>query len=149
MAVVLAAIALAACNENDVPEGQEDVDAFCGPFVAVAREFPLDVPPDLSNPGENLRARDKLERLGFEVEALHDAVRINADTEVGRAFDRYASDVEDAVEEARDGTSGLDAPSGWLGYQEELNHQVELAEEDLESDLAVLGVDLRLECGVR
>lgn len=149
MVVVLAALVLAACNDDEqVPEGQEDINAFCGPFLAVAREFPLDVPPDLSNPGENLRARGTLERLGFEVEALHDAVRINADTQLGRAFDRYASDIEDAVEDAEDGTSGLDAPSDWLRYQEELNRQAGLAEEGLEADLAALGVELWVECGV-
>ncbi len=146
MAALLAGALLAACDDELLPEGQEGVSTLCGPYRAVANAFPFDIPPDLSNPGENLRARDAIERLGFEVAALHDAVRISPETQASEAFGRYATAIDDALADAEEGTVGLDAPSDWLRYQDELNERERGARNELKDTLAGIGVDLEAEC---
>jgi hypothetical protein len=149
IAPFLALLLLAGCNPETLPEGQEQVASFCGPFATVAEAFPLDVPPDTSNPGENLRARDQLEQLGFELAALNDAIRIADDSQMKQAFSRYSSRVGDALRAAEGNTSGLDTPSEWLQHQERLNDREANARATLVETLSGLGVDLRAECGVR
>ena len=146
ISLLLVAGSFAACNEEALPEGQADVPSLCAPYRAVASQFPFDVPPDLNNPGENLRARDAIEQLEMEVAALHDAVRISQDTQAARAFDRYASEVGSGLDDARSGTSGLSAPSEWLRYRDELNAHEADAHQELRDTLESLGVNLRTTC---
>lgn len=143
---VPAFMAMAACGDDDLPEGQEGVAALCAPYRAVAVGFPLDVPPDLNNTGRNLRAVETIETLQSEVAALHDAVRIGGESQVTAQFGRFARETEAALEDAHAGTDGLNTPSDWLPHQEQLNARVESANETLHAELADLGVDLRAEC---
>lgn len=143
---ITGALSFGACNDDPLPGGQEQVESFCSPYRAVARLFPFDVPPDLNNPGQNLRAREALDAAAPEVDALHDAVRISGDSEAVRAFSDYATAVEAAIDDAGAGTDGLQTPSDWVPYQDELNASEDAARDELSSELEALGVDLVAAC---
>lgn len=143
---IAGALSFGACNDDALPGGQEQVESLCSPYRAVARLFPFDVPPDLNNPGQNLRAREALDDAVAEVDALHDAVRISDDSEAVRAFSNYATEVEAAIDDAGASTDDLKTPSDWLPYQDALNASEDEAHDELSSRLDALGVDLRDAC---